>query len=176
MSHGPAQGSTYACIGYTLKGVVELTPIFQPSLVSMKSHQNPKAERKQHNRHQHKEIIGRLNTEKENSHEHSHWNNWSNPGKASGTEGLAVQQRQAQQHLSLSPWDQWWQQSHIMLIQSCSWLHRGGSHCNSHSCHHLTGPYNHQRWSSGIHSTLRHIEKLTTKKNSHYIEMCMWVK
>ena len=61
-----------------------------------------------------------------------------------------------------------WQQNHMKFIQCCL-VHRGGSHCTSHSygcfkahnCHKMNG-------SNSSHSNLRHNEKHTIKKNIHY--------
>ena len=63
----------------------------------------PKTERKHHNRHQHKKLGGRLNSEKEKSPEEDQWPNQHKPEKASGTKVAAAAQWQCQQHSSLCP-------------------------------------------------------------------------
>ena len=69
---------------------------------------------------------------------------------------------------SCVPWNQLWQQNHMILTKCCL-TQRGGSHCNSHSDEQCSETNCH-RWSgsSSVHSNLTHNEQHTTKTNIHY--------
>ena len=90
MYQEPAHQGTYAYHRYTPKGMVVQTPLVESPFVKMEA-TSVKAESKQCNKHQHKEIGGRLNSEKENSpQEEDPWQNWHKPEKAFGIEIVAV--------------------------------------------------------------------------------------
>ena len=80
---------------------------------------------------------------------------------------------EANRTLHCASQDQLWQQNYIMLTW-CSWVHRGGSHCNNHSDEWCTRAHNCHRWSSAFSNVgiIRYTVQRKTSTSTNFL----WLK